>query len=219
MVGVAWTRLVPPGAYESNGGYGFQVMPIPADWTNEQATSFLEEQNDFALDFLTVQKVYPGTFVPTFFARKDPSVVKKLYANQALLKGWPAYIEEMLVNSGFGNYDLRLRLNQLKLMLKTVLDFQLELNIHQGGMTKEQAVNYMVRMGFQTDAEAARKWDTILLNPGDSALTYMGYQEILDLEKETKKIKGDAFNQKEFAQKLLSFGAIPLRELKVKLAQ
>jgi uncharacterized protein (DUF885 family) len=219
MVGVAWTRLVPPGAYESNGGYGFQVMPIPADWTNEQATSFLEEQNDFALDFLIVQKVYPGTFVPTFFARKDPSVVKKLYANQALLKGWPAYTEEMLVNSGFGNYDLRLRLNQLKLMLKTVLDFQLELNIHQGGMTKEQAVNYMVRMGFQTDAEAARKWDTILLNPGDAALTYMGYQEILDIEKETKKIKGDAFNQKEFAQKLLSFGAIPLRELKVKLAQ
>ena len=37
-------------------------------------------------------------------------------------------------------------------MLKTVIDFQLELNIHQGGMTKEQAVNYMVRMGFQTDS-------------------------------------------------------------------
>ncbi len=219
MAGQAWTRLVAPGAYEANGGYTFQVMPIPADWTNEQATSFLEEQNDFALDFLTVQKVFPGTFIPTFFTRKDPSLVKKLFANQALLKGWPAYSEELLINSGFGNYDLRLRLNQLKLMLKTVLDFQLELNIHQGGMTKEQAVNYMVRMGFQTDTEAARKWDTILLNPGDAALTYIGYQEILDLEKENKKLKGEAFNQREFAQKLLSFGAIPLRELKIKLAQ
>ncbi len=219
LAGPSWIRLTAPGAYEANGGYAVQVMPIPADWTNEQATSFLEEQNEFALDFLTVQKVFPGTFVPTFFARKDASVVKKLFANQALLKGWPAYIEEMLINSGFGNYDLRLRLNQLKLMLKTVLDFQLELNIHQGGMTKEQAVNYMVRMGFQTDAEAARKWDTILLNPGDAALTYIGYQEILDLEKEAKKLKGDAFTQKEFAQRLLGFGAIPLRELRVKLAQ
>ncbi len=219
MAGQSWFRLVAPGAYETNGGYTFQVMPIPADWTNEQAASFLEEQNDFALDFLTVQKVFPGTFVPSFVSRKDPSVVKRLFANQALLKGWPAYIEEMLINSGFGNYDLRLRLNQLKLMLKTVLDFQLELNIHQGGMTKEQAVNYMVRTGFQTDAEAARKWDTILLNPGDSALTYIGYQEILDFEKEAKKLKGDAFNQKEFAGKVISFGAIPLRELKVKLAR
>lgn len=219
LSGTAWTRLVAPGAYESNGGYAFHVMPIPADLTNEQATSFLEEYNDFSLDSLTVQKVFPGTFVPTFFARKDPSVVKKLFANQALLKGWPAYTEEMLINSGFGNYDLRLRLNQLKLMLKIVLDFQLELNIHQGGMTNEQAVNYMVRTGFQTDAEAEAKWKSILLNPGDSALTYIGYQEILDLEKDMKKLKGNAFVQKEFAQKLLSFGAIPLRELKIKLAQ
>ena len=219
LAGTAWTRLVAPGAYESNGGYALHVMPIPADLTNEQATSFLEEYNDFSLDSLTVQKVFPGTFVPTFFARKDPSVVKKLFANQALLKGWPAYTEEMLINSGFGNYDLRLRLNQLKLMLKIVLDFQLELNIHQGGMTNEQAVNYMVRTGFQTDAEAEAKWKSILLNPGDSALTYIGYQEILDLEKDMKKLKGNAFVQKEFAQKLLSFGAIPLRELKIKLAQ
>jgi uncharacterized protein (DUF885 family) len=219
LAGTAWTRLVAPGAYESNGGYAFHVMPIPADLTNEQATSFLEEYNDFSLDSLTVQKVFPGTFVPTFFARKDPSVVKKLFANQALLKGWPAYTEELFINSGFGNYDLRLRLNQLKLMLKIVLDFQLELNIHQGGMTNEQAINYMVRTGFQTDAEAEAKWKSILLNPGDSALTYIGYQEILDLEKDMKKLKGNAFVQKEFAQKLLSFGAIPLRELKIKLAQ
>ncbi len=219
LAGPAWIRLAAPGAYEADGGYSLQIMPIPADWTEEKATSFLEEQNDFALDILTVQKVFPGTFVPTFFARKDASVVKKLYANQALVKGWPAYIEEMLINAGFGNYDLRLRLNQLKLMLKTVFDFQLELNIHQGTMTKEQAINYMVRQGFQTDAEAERKWDSILLNPCDAALTYIGYQEILDLEKEARKMKGEAFNQKEFAQKLLSFGAIPLRELKVRLAQ
>jgi uncharacterized protein (DUF885 family) len=219
QTGIAWTRLVAPGAYDANGAYSFQVMPIPADWTNEKAISFLEEQNDFTMDFLAVQKVFPGTFVPTYFARKDPSVIKKLYANQALLKGWPAYIEDWLINSGFGDYDLRLRLNQLKLTLKNVLDFQLELNIHQGGMTKEQAVNYMVRTGFQAEAEAERKWNSIILNPGDAALTYIGYQEILDLEKEAKKLKGDAFNQKEFVQKLVSFGAIPLRELKARLAQ
>ncbi len=69
-------------------------------------------------------------------------------------------------------------------MLKTVIDFQLELNIHQGGMTKEQAINYMIRTGFQTEIEAERKWNQILLNPGDAALTYIGYQEILDMEKD-----------------------------------
>jgi hypothetical protein len=216
--GVIWMRLVAPGAYESDGPYTLQVMPVPADWTNEQASAFMTEHNNFYLDFLTVQKVYPGSFVPSFFTRKDPSIVKRLFANQALLRGWPVYTEDMFISAGFGDYDLRLRLNQLKLMLKTAIDFQLELNIHQGGMAKEQAINYMVRSGFQSEVEAERKWNQILLSPTDSALPYIGYQEILDLEKDYKKLKGDAFSQKDFLQKLVGFGALPLREIKARLA-
>ena len=68
-------------------------------------------------------------------------------SNMALIKGWPVSLEEMLVKSGFGSYNLKLRLNQLKLLLRNVLDFQLELNIHQGTMTKEQALSYMVGRG------------------------------------------------------------------------
>jgi hypothetical protein len=217
--GMILTRLVSPGAYEPDGPYTLQIMPVSADWTNEQAAAFMAEHNVFYLDFLTVQKVFPGSFFPAFFTRKDPSIVKRLYANQALLRGWPVYTEDMFINAGYGDYDLRLRLNQLKLMLMTVIDFQLELNIHQGGMTQEQAINYMVRSGFQSDVEAERKWNQILLSPTYSALPYIGYQEILEFEKDYKKLKGDAFNQKEFLQKLVSFGPLPLKELKLKLAQ
>jgi uncharacterized protein (DUF885 family) len=86
-------------------------------------------------------------------------------------------------------------------------------------MTKEQAVQYMTRGGFQTQAEAERKWDSILLKPGDAAYPYVGIQEIWDIEKDYKKLKGDAFNQKEFLQKLLSYGALPIRQLRIKMSQ
>ena len=125
----------------------------------------------------------------------------------------------MLVKSGFGNYDLKLRLNQLKLLLRAVLDFQLELNIHQGTMTKEQAVSYMTARGFQSKAEAERKWNEIILNPGHCAYTYVGYQEILNMEKEYKNLKGDSYSPKEFFTKLLSHGALPLRQLKKKILE
>jgi uncharacterized protein (DUF885 family) len=135
-----------------------------------------------------------------------------------LLKGWPAYVEEMLIYGGFSNYNLRMRLNQLKSQLKIVMDFNLELNIHQGGMTKEQAIQYMTRVGFQSEVEAEQKWNRILLNPCDAAYAYIGIQEIWDMEKDYKKVKGEAFSQKEFLQKLLSYGALPIRHLKAKLA-
>jgi hypothetical protein len=217
--GLTPTRLLAPGAYETGGTYTVEVSPLPADMTDDQAQDFLEEYNNFYSPFWTVRQIYPGTFVPTFFTQKSGTLMRKLYPNAPLLRGWPVYVEEMLVYGGFGNYDLRQRLNQIKSQLKIVMDFQLELNIHQAGMTKEQAISYMTKRGFQTPAEAESKWNHILLNPCDAAYPYIGIEEIWDIEKDYKKIKGEAFSQKEFLQRLLSYGALPIRYLKTKLVQ
>jgi hypothetical protein len=217
--GITWTCLTSPGVYESSDTFSLQITPIPEDWEEDQTKSFFEEYNNFLLYLWTVRKVYPGQFVPLFYTRKNPSLVRNLYPNMPLIKGWPVILEEELIFKGFGNYDLRLRLNQLKLLLKAVIDFKLELNIHQGGMTKEMAIAYMTRGGFQTQAEAERKWNSIILKPVDCAYAYIGFQEILDMEKEYKNLKGDAFSKKEFLQKLLSFGALPIRHLKKKILE
>ena len=136
-----------------------------------------------------------------------------------LIKGWPIFIEEMLVKSGYGNYDLKLRLNQLKLKLKAVIDFCLDLNIHQGGLTKEQAIRLMTITGFQTTAEAERNWNRIILKPLDAAYAYVGYQELLDMQKIYKQKAGDSYSQKEFLAKVLSYGMLPLRYLKQKIEE
>jgi len=139
--------------------------------------------------------------------------------NQGLLKGWPIFLEDMFVESGYGNFDLRMRLNQLKLLLKTVLDFQMDISVHQGTYTKEKVIETMTVRGFMTKAEAERRWHQIVLNPGEGAQSYIGYQEILDLEKDYRKLKGEAFSTRDFLQKLLGYGAIPLRALKIKMVQ
>jgi len=89
------------------------------------------------------------------------------------------------------------------MMLKNVMDFIIDLNIHQGGMTKDQVMRYLTVTGFQSEAEAERKWDYLVLNPGMGALPYIGLQEILDLEKDVQRTKGQAFNKAEFITKLI----------------
>ena len=217
--GITMARTIAPGIYESTGTPYIQVSPICEDWDEEQKESFLTEYNNSYLYFWIVRKVYPGEFIPFFYTGKYPSLVRKLYPNKALIKSWPVSIEEMLVTSGFGDYDLRLRLNQLKYLLKAVINFQLDLNIHSGSMTKDDAILLMKIRGFQTQAEAERKWDSIILNPGEAVLAYVGHQEILDMEKAYKSLKGDSFSKKEFLEKLLSYGALPLRQLKKKILE
>jgi uncharacterized protein (DUF885 family) len=214
-----WTALMSPGAFEAAGAYALFVRPIPVEWSAEDATSFLEEHNNFYVDFMAVQKIFPGSFVPTAFTRQDPSIIRRLAPNQALLKGWPVFLEQMLVEKGYGEFDLRMRLNQLKLLLKNVIDFQMDLNIHEGTYTKDRVVDYMTRSGFMTKAEAERRWNQIVLNPGNAAHTYIGYQELLDMQKDYQKAKGASYSDKEFLQRLLSYGPIPLRTLKIKMAQ
>jgi len=215
----SWTLLSAPGALEAGGPYTLYVKPIPSAWSAEDATSFLEEHNDHYMDFMAIQTIFPGPFVPTAIMRKDPSIIKRIAPNQGLLKGWPIFLEDMFMESGYGNYDLRMRLSQLKLLLKTIIDFQMDINIHEGTWTKEKVMEYMTVRGFMTKAEAERRWDQIVLSPGEGAQPYIGYQEILDMEKDCRKLKGEAFNVKDFLQKLLSHGAIPLRTLKTRMAQ
>jgi uncharacterized protein (DUF885 family) len=73
--------------------------------------------------------------------------------------------------------------------------------------------------GFMTKVEAERRWNQIVLNPGEGSQAYIGYREIASMEKDVIKLKGDAFSAKDFLQKLLGHGAIPLRTLRTKIAQ
>jgi hypothetical protein len=219
MADGVWFKLGGPGAWDQSGPYTLYVQKVPEAWSPEQKTGFMEEHNNYYLNYMAVQRILPGTFAPVFFTRQGSSPVARMCANQALLYGWSVPVEEMIVLGGYANYDLRMRLNQLKLMLKNVIDFQMDLNVHEGTWSKDQVLTHMTRNGFMTDQEAQRRWDRIVLNPGLASLTYIGYQEILSLQKEYQTLKGESFNQKEFLQKVLSYGAIPLRSLRAKLAR
>jgi len=217
--GLKWYAFNPPGIYETEKTYLWEISPFPEDIEEETIMSFLQEYNNFFIYFWATRNIFPGSFVPVALTQDNPSIVRKHYANLPLMKGWSLFLEEKLVTNGFKNYDIRMRLNQLKCQLRAVQDFILEFNIHESGWTQEQAVAYMVRGGFQTQAEAERKWNQIALNPGYSAYGYVGFQELLDLEKEYKAQKGDAYSLKEFMDDILQYGLIPIRILKTKLFQ
>lgn len=208
-----------PGAFEASGPYTVYVRPIPAAWSAEEATTYLESLNNYYIDFMTIQRIFPGTYVPTALARKDPSIIKRVAADQGLIKGWPIFLGDMFMETGYGNYDLRMRLNQLKLMLKTVLDFQMDISVHEGTYTKEKVIDTYMTKGFMSKIEAEQRWNQIVLNPGDLSQPYIGYREIMAMEKDYRTLKGGSFNYRDFLMKLLNYGAVPLRTLKGLMAK
>ena len=213
------TKLVTPTPYEQSGSYSVQINPYFESLPADQVQSFMDEYPNYMLPIWTIHHVYPGDYFPAAFTLKNASLIRKLNPNQALLQGWPLYAQDMFVYAGFNDYDLKQRLFELKLKLEALMDFQIDVSVHEGSTTKEQALKLMTINGFQTPAEAERKWNKIVLNPNEASNAYIGYQTILDIEKEYKTAKGEAFSQKEFLKKLVSFGPLPLRILKTKITQ
>jgi uncharacterized protein (DUF885 family) len=215
----SWLRLVPPAPYETSGTYSLQITPFPEDMAEDKLQGLLEEYMNTFLPFWITGEIYPGCFVPVVQTFANTSLIRKLYPNKPMLRGWSYMFGEDMVKSGYGNYDLKLRLNQLKFDLRPVVTFVVEFQVHQGPWEKQDAVNYMTRVGFFTQSEAERVWEEILLNPLMATYAYVGLQEYKALEKEYRELKGESFNKKEFLSEVLSYGPIPFRFLKNRIIQ
>jgi len=211
--------LLTPNPYEQAGTFTVLINPDADALAGEAAQGFQAEFNDYFLKMWTVINVYPGPFVPTVATRKNARLIHKMMPNLPLEEGWPVYAADMFIPAGFGKYDLKLLLNQLKMQMRPAIDFVVELQAHEGNMTKEDAIRLMTVTGFRNAADAERTWNTIVLHPLDSMYAYIGYREILEMEGEYKNAKGEGFSKKEFLQKLISFGPLPFRELKAKVLQ
>lgn len=213
----SWIELVRPAPYEQSGTYTLQIVPFSENTAEDKIQGLLEEYTNPYLPFWTTAEIYPGSFVPALQTSGNASLVKRMYPNKPVLSGWAYLFGEQMIKNGFGDYGNWIRLNQLKFDLHPVITFIVEFQVHQGPWEKQDAVNYMTRVGFFTLSEAERVWEEILLNPLESTYAYVGLQEFKVLETEYKNLKGDTFVRQEFLSEVLSQGAIPFRFLKSRI--
>lgn len=212
--GVAVAGLDSPGPLEKNLKSFYRVSPIPDDWTDEQVESYLREYNNYMLKDLCIHEAMPGHYVQGYYANKFPSILRSIFGNGPFIEGWAVYSEKLMINAGYLNYDPRMELTQLKMYLRAVINPVLDARIHAGDMTKEEAIRLMTEEGFQERSEAEGKWVRASLTSTQLSTYFVGFQEILDLEKAYREKVGENFSQKEFNQKLLSYGSPPVRFLR-----
>ena len=74
-----------------------------------------------------------------------------------MIEGWAVYTEQMMLDQGYGEGNLQLRLNQLKFYLRAVCNAILDHKLHAGTMTDDEALRLMVDGAFQSQEEASLK--------------------------------------------------------------
>ena len=92
--------------------------------------SFLEEYNHYMLQILTIHEAYPGHYVQLAHASRNPSLIRRVLQSGVYVEGWAVYGELTMLNEGYGEGDLRLRLMQLKFYLRAVANSILDYQMH-----------------------------------------------------------------------------------------
>lgn len=208
--GVAFAYCDSPGALDAGQKTFYAVSPTPADWTPEQVRSFLREYNLYSMQDLTMHEAMPGHYLQIAHANRYPSRLRAVLASGTFIEGWAVYAEQMMVKEGYLEHDPLLRLINLKWYLRAVGNAILDQRIHCEGMTRDEAMRFMVEGTFQEEREAAGKWTRAQLTSTQLSTYFVGFQEHIALRREVEKAQSSRFSLRQYHDQLLSYGSPPI---------
>lgn len=209
--GVAVAYCDSPGPLERHLDTFYAVSPVPDDWSEAQATSFLREYNNRATLDIAVHEAMPGHYVQIFHSNRYPSTLRAVLGSGSFVEGWAVYAEEMMIESGFRRDDPLYRLSQLKVQLRTITNAIIDQAIHVDGMTEEEMMTFLTQTAFQEEREAAGKWRRAQLSVTQLSTYFVGFQEHLETRTAARRKQGAAFNLKAYHDGVLAFGSPPGR--------
>jgi uncharacterized protein (DUF885 family) len=200
-----------PGPYEKIAKEAFFNVTLPEpSWTPQQVEEHMEGFNRGTIISTAVHETYPGHYVQFLWMQTIPSKVRKLLGANSNAEGWAHYCEQMMLDEGYGNGDLKLRLGQLQDALLRDARYVVGIEMHTGKMTYEQGIDFFVHDGYQTRINGERETKRGTSNPTYLYYT-LGKLEILKLREDYKKMRGSDFTLQEFHDRFMQQGTPPIK--------
>lgn len=204
--GVAVAYCESPGPLETKGETFFAIAPTPADWTPHRVESFYREYNHAMLNDLTVHEAMPGHFLQLMAANRfqAPTRLRSVFQSGTFVEGWATYAEQVMAREGFGGPEVRME--QLKMRLRLILNAILDQRVHMGTMTQAEGEHFLEEEGFQEEGEAAGKWRRACLTSTQLSTYFVGNLEVNEISRDYTQAHPE-MSVGARHDKMLSFGS------------
>jgi len=204
--GVAVAYCDPSGPLEKRAETFFAISPTPSDWTAARVESFFKEYNNYMVQDLTVHEAMPGHYLQLAHSNhfRAPTPIRSILYSGLFAEGWAVYAERLMADHGYGGPEVRMQ--QLKMRLRMVINAILDGQIHAGTMTEKEAMALMMEEGFQEEGEAAGKWKRAQLTSAQLPTYYVGNLEVEAIRKDYLAKHGAQTKERQMHDAMLSFG-------------
>ncbi len=198
------------GPFEASPLHSYYYLTPPdPDWPRGRVEAYLKEFNHWLLAIVTLHETYPGHYVQALAQRQTGSLLRRVVPVGSYAEGWAHYCEQMMLEEGYGDGDVRLRLAQLKDSLLRLCRLVAAVRLHTRGMTLDEATRLFIEEAFMEPLPARQEAERGAYDPG--YLVYaLGKMQILKLREDLRALQGEQFTLRDFHDRLLSEGELPI---------
>ena len=196
----------PPFDARTSKGFFF-VTPVDEKLSKRKQEEMLRENDWGDIVDTSVHEAYPGHHLQLSFARRNPSRIRRAFDRAIFSEGWALYSEELMAELGY--YDDAERLIQLEWSLVRAARIVLDVGLHVGDMTFEQAVKVLTDEVHLERSLALSEVKRYTESPTQPSAYMVGRQKIFELRERARRQGGASFSLKAFHTDLLSRGTVP----------
>jgi len=123
------------------------------------------------------------------------------------------YTEQMMLDQGYGDGSLPMRLNQLKWYLRSVANAVLDYKMHCADMTDAEALKFLTEGAFQAEGEAVPKIVRAKQSSCQLSTYFVGRTAFYRLRQAVEREQGDKFDLGRYHEAVLDHGTLPVKYL------
>jgi uncharacterized protein (DUF885 family) len=195
----------PPGVYDKDDS-GFYFIPT----YNPQSKNFYIRAAIEDPRPILGHEGIPGHFLQLSIANHLKDEIRRQHGDGVFIEGWALYGEEMLMRTGLYPNNSAGQAQILRLSRYRAARIGVDVNLHTGRFTFDQAVNYFMEAGGLDRESATGEAAGAAASPTQKITYMVGKWQIMRLLGKYRDMQGANFRLGQFHDDLIKNGSLPL---------
>jgi uncharacterized protein (DUF885 family) len=193
------------------------IRPLPDQFDTALARQYYNSGRRRGHRGGIVHEGLPGHHFQISIANHNPSFIRRLQFNTCLIEGWALYCEQMVVEQGLYPPDSFPALRWLGGVWFRAARIIVDAKLHTGRMSYDDAWKFLVDKCWPDTAFFKAEVRRYCLSPSQPMSYLVGKTQLLALCDEYRLKMGDRFSLRDFHDRLLAEGSIPVSLIRRKL--
>ena len=204
--------MLTPGPFETVAKESYLALQIPKpEWSQARIDGLWSDFNTFALALLMIHECYPGHHMQFYLEKRVQLRASKDHDSDSNSDGWAEYGKYMMVDKVYAPKNPFYRLAVLLSKRSYIAAAIVGMEIHLQKKTLQEASDFLMEKQGRT-RENTYIWVLNRATHYPTHLTYyIGSEMVRKLHDDYKALKGDTYSLKEFNDRFLTYGLIPIK--------